>query len=514
MAIVGSIRRNAPLVAPGAQASRPRRSLASRIILLAAVFIAVPVALYQTFVEAEADRQALLIEAVQERGRLVGLALEPLLQTTDPSPLLAVDNELQRFASATTRLKVLFRPADQTDVSGFFFVAASPVVPAEDLTRARDELLRQGILGRVSASCTENLSLATRYQDPTGEDEILTSITPVLTPAGCWIVLVAHPYASMLGTSLAEPVWQRFEVQVAAAIYLAMAIITIIVFLSMRRSVLRFRGLARDIRTGHAGNRSFASQNELVELSGVAEEFDHLIAKLRASADSIRHAAEDNAHAMKTPIAIMRQSLEPLKRLVPSGEPRGRRAIEVIENSIERLDQLVSSARRMDEAMAELLDPPRQPVDVSRLLRRMIVAYGSVIEARGLRFATDLDDKIVVRASEELLETVVENIVDNSISVSPPGGRITLSLKRESGRAKLTIADEGPGVPSQDLERIFERRFSNRPTQEAKGAGSSLHAGIGLWIVRRNVEAVGGQVHAENGPNGGLMMQISLPLAV
>ena len=127
----------------------------------------------------------------------------------------------------------------------------------------------------------------------------------------------------MLGTSLAEPVWQRFEVQVAAAIYLAMAIITIIVFLSMRRSVLRFRGLARDIRTGHAGNRSFASQNELVELSGVAEEFDHLIAKLRASADSIRHAAEDNAHAMKTPIAIMRQSLEPLKRLVPSGEPRG-----------------------------------------------------------------------------------------------------------------------------------------------------------------------------------------------
>jgi two-component system sensor histidine kinase ChvG len=167
----------------------------------------------------------------------------------------------------------------------------------------------------------------------------------------------------------------------------------------------------------------------------------------------------------------------------------------------------------MDEAMAELLDPPRQPVDVSRLLRRMIVAYGSVIEARGLRFATDLDDKIVVRASEELLETVVENIVDNSISVSPPGGRITLSLKRESGRARLTIADEGPGVPSQDLERIFERRFSNRPTQEAEGAGSSLHAGIGLWIVRRNVEAVGGQVHAENGPSGGLMMQISLPLA-
>lgn len=500
-----------PTAAAGALTSHPRRSLASRIILLAAVFIAVPVALYQTFVEAEADRQALLIEVVQERGRLVGLALSPALARAEPSPLLTVGDELQRFGSLTTRLKVLFRPAGQTDVSGFFFVAASPVIAAEELTRARDELLRQGILDRVPASCTENLSLATRYRDPTGQDEILTSITPVLTPAGCWIVLVAHPYESMLGSSIAEPVWQRFEVRVAAAIYLAMAAITIVVFLSMRRSVLKFRELARDIRTGQAGTRSFASQNELVELSGVAEEFDHLIAKLRESADGIRHAAEDNAHAMKTPIAIMRQSLEPLKRLVPSGEPRGRRAIEVIENSIDRLDQLVSSARRMDEAMAELLDPPRQPVDVSRLLRRMIVAYGSVIEARGLRFATDLDDKIVVRASEELLETVVENIVDNSISVSPQGGRITIALKRAGAVARLAISDEGPGVPEQDLERIFERRFSNRPTLDA--AGSSLHAGIGLWIVRRNVEAVGGQARAENGANGGLLMQITLPLA-
>src|SRR5262245_52429940 len=104
LAIVGSIRRNAPLVTSGTQgASRPRRSLASRIILLAAVFVAVPVALYQTFIEAEADRQALLIEAVQERGRLVGLALSPLLQGTDPSPLLTIGDELQRYGSRTTR---------------------------------------------------------------------------------------------------------------------------------------------------------------------------------------------------------------------------------------------------------------------------------------------------------------------------------------------------------------------------------------------------------------------------
>src|SRR5262249_15649239 len=152
--------------------------------------------------------------------------------------------------------------------------------------------------------------------------EILTSITPVLTPAGCWLVVVSHPLESLLGTSIAEPVWMRFEVRFAAAIYLVMAALTFAVFLSVRRSVLRFRRLARDLGSGDAGDFSFASQNELVELSGVAEEFDGLIQTLRASAEGIRNAAEDNAHAMKTPIAIMRQSLEPLKRIVSTAETR------------------------------------------------------------------------------------------------------------------------------------------------------------------------------------------------
>jgi two-component system sensor histidine kinase ChvG len=168
----------------------------------------------------------------------------------------------------------------------------------------------------------------------------------------------------------------------------------------------------------------------------------------------------------------------------------------------------------MDEAMAELLDPPRQRVDLSRLLKRMMVAYGTVIESRGLKLGTELEDNVVVRASEDLLETVVENIVDNSISVSPKGGRISVSLHRNRRWADLTIVDEGPGVPAEDLERIFERRFSNRPPQPGADAeANAVHAGIGLWIVRRNIEAIGGQVEAKNGAGGGLVMKIQVPLA-
>jgi two-component system sensor histidine kinase ChvG len=192
-----------------------------------------------------------------------------------------------------------------------------------------------------------------------------------------------------------------------------------------------------------------------------------------------------------------------------------------LETAIERLDQLVSTARRMDEAMAELLDAPRQRVDLSRLLNRMMGAYGAVLEGHGLRLDTDLANNVIIRASDELMETIVENIIDNSISVSPPGGLISVSLRKSARFASLVVRDEGPGVPAEDLGRIFQRRFSNRPDDAGKSgndaadeaSSESIHAGIGLWIVRRNVEAIGGRVSAENGANGGLVMRIEVPIA-
>jgi two-component system, OmpR family, sensor histidine kinase ChvG len=103
--------------------------------------------------------------------------------------------------------------------------------------------------------------------------------------------------------------------------------------------------------------------------------------------------------------------------------------------------------------------------------------------------------------------------------VLPKGGQIAVALRRNKRWADLVIADNGPGVPPEDLERIFERRFSHRPPAMAEAPGSaenavdSVHAGIGLWIVRRNIEAIGGHVRAENATTGGLIMKIQVPLA-
>ena len=251
---------------------------------------------------------------------------------------------------------------------------------------------------------------------------------------------------------------------------------------------------------------------------------------LRDSADNLRLAAEDNAHAFKTPIAIMRQSLEPLRRLVPEDNPRGRRALDVIEESIDRLDHLVASALRLDQAAAELLDSPRATVSLSDLLERMLETYGDSFAGRRLSLTQVVAPKVVVRAGDDLMETVIENVIDNAIEASPEGGQIEVELLREDGWAGLVVRDRGPGVPDADLERIFERYVSLRrdrigggaadPDTDATAAAEAAdveardsHLGIGLWVVRRNLQAVGGEIRAENLDGGGLTVVMRLPLA-
>src|ERR1700738_3726700 len=100
------------------------------------------------------------------------------------------------------------------------------------------------------------------------------------------------------------------------------------------------------------------------ELADAAAEFDRMVDALHRSAADIRRTAEDNAHAFKTPIAVIRQSVEPLRRALPEGNQRAQRAIGILEHSLDRLDGLVASARRLDEATADLISEPRVAVDL------------------------------------------------------------------------------------------------------------------------------------------------------
>src|SRR5262249_36454123 len=192
-----------------------------------------------------------------------------------------------------TNVKLLFAPPG----GGFFYIASSPVVPAAQLDIERDKLQQQGILDMLGQTCQGQFPEAFRYNTPSGDDEVVTSVTPLSTPAGCWILVPSFPAATMPGARLGVPYWATPEVKFAAAIYLAMVLLTLTTFLRVRRGLRHFAERARAIRDDGPSVGPFGEHNEIPELDAVAQEFDRMVEVLHSSADDSRRAAEGNAHA-------------------------------------------------------------------------------------------------------------------------------------------------------------------------------------------------------------------------
>jgi two-component system sensor histidine kinase ChvG len=359
------------------------------------------------------------------------------------------------------------------------------------------------------------------YHRPTGGAEIVTAVTPLSTAAGCWAVIASFSADAYPSAHLGQPYWATPPVIIAALIYLAMAVITFATLLSVHRGLRRFADRARRIREQGPDAGSFAGPKGLPELAEVAAEFDRMVDALYRSAADIRRTAEDNAHAFKTPIAVIRQSIEPLRRVLPTDNQRAQRAIGVVEHSLDRLDGLVASARSLDEATADLIAEPRVPVNLGGVVGRLIQIQSPILASRDvtiilashdLTLTADLLPGLFVLGTEEMIETVVENLIDNAVSFSSRGSEILVHLTRDGAFAHLAVCDQGPGVPAGQLDRIFDRYYSERRAETTSESPSS-YFGIGLWIARRNVEAMGGTIEAENRSPRGLAVQVRLPLA-
>jgi len=304
-------------------------------------------------------------------------------------------------------------------------------------------------------------------------------------------------------------------VRIAAAIYVLLAALAAVIATTVWRNVRHFRHVAHEIRHGRGRDYTFASRNVMPELASVAADFDGLTLDLRNIARDMRQAAEDNAHTFKGPVATIEASLETAKRSLSPGDERANRAVTLMQTSLARLKALISAAQRLDNVTADLIEAPRPRTDLAAVVNNVILRYREVMTERGINVLRNLDEKAYVQAGHEILEEVVENILDNAIGFSPPNGLIAVTLMKTTEDVELQIDDQGPGIDPKKIDRIFDRYYSLRPHPHLAGGvapGFGLpHAGLGLWIVRRNIETLGGRVTATNRAAGGLGVQVVLP---
>lgn len=476
------------------------KSIRVQLIALLLIFSVPPWLLYSVFEAAERDKQELLQEAVRDNGRTVAQALTPFIQAMQPGDISRIPEELARFESAQRSIKVLFRPAEGN--TGFYYVASAPFIPAEDLAAEREQLMSLGVLEQLEDSCSGDIALGQRVTDFRGE--ILLSITPIQSARGCWLTIVAADEAAFGGFIDGRPYWERPEARLAAVIYVIMAVLVFAVFASVWLTLARFKRAAATVEHGS----SFAATTAVPELMQMGSIFDAMVARLRHTTDILRRAAEENAHAFKAPLAVIRQATELVARKV---DDSGSFGIKAINASVDRLEGLVRSAQHLDVATAELLNPRWFVIDLSEVVSSFVSEYQLTLEIHSVQLAAKVTPGLTINGQRDMLETVLENIIDNAVSFSPKGGVVSVELAAKDNKAVLTVADEGPGVTQQNLPQIFDRYYSHRP--ESGDLAPETHYGIGLWLVMQNVQAMGGYVRAENGASGGFTVTVELPLA-
>ena len=120
----------------------------------------------------------------------------------------------------------------------------------------------------------------------------------------------------------------------------------------------------------------------------------------------------------------------------------------------------------------------------------------------------DLSDDAAVSGNPAIAEQMAYNLVDNAIKYSPEGGTVSVSIASSGNVVTLSIADEGPGVPDELKERVFERFFRADPSRSRETGGT----GLGLAIVKHAAESMGGSVRVEDAPGGGAVFMVSLPV--
>lgn len=484
------------------------RSLRVQLNALALIFLALPFLLYSVFNAADREKRDLVLGAIRENGLLIAQALAPTLQTLTPADFGALPAALARFHADQRSVKLLFKPNGTVGQSGFFYVASSPPTAPEALGAERQLLADLGVLDRLSESCVGNQPLSDSVKTPggavEGAREVLTSVSPVRSPAGCWAVVAAIDQRAAFGLIDERAYWMRPESRIALGIYAGVALLAVGIFVSLRAN------LSKLTRAAQASDPSegFEKAVAIPELRPMAREFDRMVARLKGAAALLRQSAEDNAHAFKAPIAVIRQAIEPLGRSM-SADSDGGRSLAAIAASLDRLDGLVRSARRLDAAAAELLESERAPIDLSALVRGFAADYQTMIDPQAVRLEVEVEPDIRLPLDSELVETILENLVENAVSFSKPGEAVTVRLTRSEGVARLEVLDHGPGVPEDRLSKIFDRYYSDRP----QAADPQAHFGVGLSLVAQNARALGGSAVAANRPGGGLVVAVTLPTA-
>jgi signal transduction histidine kinase len=238
------------------------------------------------------------------------------------------------------------------------------------------------------------------------------------------------------------------------------------------------------------------------ELRGLAESFNATAAQLEELVRSQQAFIADASHQLRTPLAALSLRLENL-------EAEGRRFriddVQGARTEVRRLAQLVDGLLVL--ARAEHASGASTVVELPVVIAGRVDAWSALAAERGVLLEVDIDEG-AVRSVPGRLEQVLDNLLSNALDVAPTGSAVTINAATSDHHVVVSVRDEGPGMTPEQRARAFDRFWRATPSRRERGG-----FGLGLAIVRRLVVADGGDVVLEDGPSGGLSVEVRLPSA-
>ena len=284
-----------------------------------------------------------------------------------------------------------------------------------------------------------------------------------------------------------------------------MIVLSILLAGTIAEPVRRLADAAESVR------RRIRSRVEIPDFTRRRDEIGHLSGTLRAMTNAlysriegIESFAADVAHELKNPLTSLRSAVETLP-VAKTDESRGR-LLAIIQHDVRRLDRLISDISDASRLDAELQRQEAAPVDLAKLLSTLVAVANEVKRDDGVKVTVKFEGggtrAFQVPGHDSRLGQIVDNLIENARSFSPPGSTVRVTCRRLRNQIEVYVDDDGPGVRDDVREKIFERFYTDRPHQ-----GFGQNSGLGLSISKQIVDAHGGSIWVENragapGPDG------------
>jgi len=290
---------------------------------------------------------------------------------------------------------------------------------------------------------------------------------------------------------------QVFGVALAVTILLSVYLAA-----TIARPLKRLAAAAERVRSGSGRYTSipdFAGRRD--EIGDLGRDLRAMTEALWQRMDAIERFAADVSHEIKNPLTSLRSAVETVARVEDPAQQK--KLMSIILDDVARLDRLISDISDASRLDAELSRDPPSELDLRDVLSALVDIHAATSEVNIVMDVQPGSD-LAICAFEDRLGQVFRNIITNAQSFSPADGRIVVAASRSNRRdgdvVMVTVDDEGPGIPEANLESIFRRFYSDRPTTGPDGKAERLgtHSGLGLSISRQIVEAAGGELWAEN----------------